>query len=183
MRSRRDFFVSAGAISLFVCGCRHLPSFPRMIPRRDSASLATSRELASQIGGAASSNAEVSTQGVVSTGSASQSFQVTESGLRYRVITSGDGRQPSTTDRVRVHYQGQLVGGKVFDSSLERGEAAEFPVNGVIPGWTEALLMMHEGDRWELYIPSELAYGARGAGSDIGPNEPLIFYVELLEIV
>jgi FKBP-type peptidyl-prolyl cis-trans isomerase FklB len=82
-----------------------------------------------------------------------------------------------------VHYEGRLISGKVFDSSFKRGEPAEFPVNGVIKGWTEALQLMKEGDEWELYIPSTLGYGARGTGSDIGPNATLIFKVQLIKVL
>lgn len=106
----------------------------------------------------------------------------TESGLQYKIIEEGTGVSPGPEDKVKVHYTGRLINGKVFDSSVERGEPVTFPVNGVIPGWTEALQLMKEGAKWELYIPSDLAYGPRGAGQDIGPNETLIFEVELLEV-
>ena len=100
-----------------------------------------------------------------------------------QVLQSGTGtKSPKKTDSVRVHYHGTLINGKTFDSSYNRGSPAEFSVNGVIAGWTEALQLMKEGDIWELYIPSELAYGTRGAGADIGPNSALIFKVELLKI-
>lgn len=104
------------------------------------------------------------------------------SGLQYEVIRSGEGPSPKATDKVTVHYHGTLVDGTVFDSSVERGQPATFPVNGVIKGWVEALQLMKVGDKWKLFIPSELAYGSRGAGGDIGPNEVLIFEVELLSI-
>lgn len=107
----------------------------------------------------------------------------TESGLQYEVLEEGDGPKPGATDRVRVHYHGTLIDGNVFDSSVERGEPAVFGVNQVIPGWTEALQLMPVGSKWKIYLPSELAYGERGAGGDIGPNAVLIFEVELLEIV
>ncbi len=107
----------------------------------------------------------------------------TESGLQYKVITMGDGSKPSKNDKVRVHYRGRLIDGTQFDSSYDRGEPAEFPVGGVIAGWTEALQLMPVGSKWEVYIPSELGYGERGAGQDIGPNATLIFEVELLDIV
>jgi FKBP-type peptidyl-prolyl cis-trans isomerase len=105
----------------------------------------------------------------------------TDSGLQYRIIEPGDGARPSSEDVVRVHYRGTLLNGTEFDSSYARGEPVEFPVNGVIAGWTEALQLMNEGAKWELYIPAELAYGERGAGADIGPNSVLIFEVELLK--
>ncbi|MDT8322655.1 MAG: FKBP-type peptidyl-prolyl cis-trans isomerase [Bacteroidota bacterium] len=107
----------------------------------------------------------------------------TESGLQYKVIEMGEGPKPSQTDKVRVHYRGRLIDGTQFDSSYDRGEPAEFPVGGVIAGWTEALQLMPVGSKWEVYIPSELGYGERGAGDDIGPNATLIFEVELLEIL
>lgn len=112
-----------------------------------------------------------------------EDVEVTDSGLQYRVLEEGDGAQPGERDEVRVHYEGSLVDGTVFDSSIERGEPAEFPVQGVIPGWSEALQMMQEGDKWELTIPSELAYGEQGAGGQIPPNSVLIFKVELLEVL
>ncbi len=107
----------------------------------------------------------------------------TESGLQFRVITQGDGPIPSRKDHVRVHYTGKLIDGTVFDSSVARGEPAEFPVNGVIAGWIEALTLMPVGSKWELAIPYNLAYGERGAGASIAPFSTLIFNVELLEIL
>ncbi|WP_297092611.1 FKBP-type peptidyl-prolyl cis-trans isomerase [uncultured Draconibacterium sp.] len=107
----------------------------------------------------------------------------TESGLQYEVLTEGTGEKPGATDKVRVHYHGTLIDGTVFDSSVDRGEPAVFGVNQVISGWTEALQLMPVGSKWKVFIPSELAYGPRGAGGDIGPNSALIFEVELLEIV
>jgi FKBP-type peptidyl-prolyl cis-trans isomerase FklB len=104
------------------------------------------------------------------------------SGLQYKVIKEGTGKTPKATDKVTVHYTGTLIDGKVFDSSVQRGEPATFPVNRVIKGWTEALQLMKEGSKWTLYIPSNLAYGEQGAGGAIGPNEVLIFDVELLKV-
>lgn len=106
----------------------------------------------------------------------------TESGLQYRVITEGEGESPTAEDQVTVHYTGRLTDGTVFDSSVERGQPATFPVNGVIPGWVEALQLMKVGDKWEITIPSDLAYGSGGTSGPIGPNETLIFEVELLDI-
>jgi FKBP-type peptidyl-prolyl cis-trans isomerase FklB len=108
--------------------------------------------------------------------------KVTASGLQYEVIKAGTGKAPNDKSKVKVHYKGTLIDGTVFDSSLDRGEPVEFDINGIIPGWTEALKLMKEGDKWKLYIPSDLAYGPRGAGGQIGPNETLIFEVELLEV-
>lgn len=106
----------------------------------------------------------------------------TESGLQYKVIEEGSGDSPSAEDKVRVHYTGKLLNGEVFDSSIQRGEPVEFGVNGVIAGWTEALQLMKPGAKWELFIPGELGYGLRG-NPPIGPNETLLFEVELLEVL
>jgi FKBP-type peptidyl-prolyl cis-trans isomerase len=108
---------------------------------------------------------------------------VTESGLQYEILVKGDGPKPTVTDVVRVHYTGKLIDETVFDSSVERGEPAVFGVSQVIPGWIEALKMMPVGSKWRLFIPSNLAYGEDGAGGVIGPNETLVFDVELLGIV
>jgi FKBP-type peptidyl-prolyl cis-trans isomerase FklB len=107
----------------------------------------------------------------------------TPSGLQIKVIQEGTGKSPLETDVVRCHYIGKLINGDVFDSSYERGQPAEFTLNGVISGWTEGLQLMKEGGKYELYIPSELAYGEQGAGQVIGPNETLIFEIELLEVI
>lgn len=104
------------------------------------------------------------------------------SGLQYEVITEGNGTKPSATDKVKCHYHGTLIDGRVFDSSVERGQPAVFGVNQVIKGWVEALQLMSVGSKWKLYIPSDLAYGAHGAGELIGPNTALVFEVELLGI-
>lgn len=106
-----------------------------------------------------------------------------KSGLQYKVISTGNGAIPKSSDTVKCHYEGRLINGAVFDSSIRRGEPAEFPVNGVIAGWVEALQLMPVGSKWQLYIPSDLAYGPHGAGQAIGPNETLIFDIELLDIV
>ena len=107
----------------------------------------------------------------------------TESGLQYEVITPANGDKPQATDTVKVHYRGTLIDGTEFDSSIARGEPATFPLNQVIPGWTEGVQLMSVGSKYRFYVPSELAYGPRGAGPKIGPNSVLIFEVELLEIV
>ena len=107
---------------------------------------------------------------------------VTESGLQYKEVTAGEGPMPTADQTVVVHYKGTLTDGTVFDSSYERGEPAEFPVTGVIQGWVEALQLMNVGDKFELAIPSELAYGTRGSGQTIGPDSTLLFDVELIEI-
>ena len=110
------------------------------------------------------------------------SVTTTASGLQYEVIKMGTGPKPGATDKVATHYHGTLLDGKVFDSSVERKEAIEFPVNGVIAGWTEALQLMPTGSKFRLYIPYNLAYGDRGAGGSIGPFSTLIFDVELLGV-
>lgn len=109
--------------------------------------------------------------------------KTTESGLQYQVITEGKGAKPAATDTVRVHYVGTLLNGTTFDSSVARGEPAQFALNAVIPGWTEALQLMPVGSKYKLWIPSELGYGDRGTPGPIGPNSTLVFEVELLEIV
>ena len=103
-------------------------------------------------------------------------------GLQYKVIKKGDGAQPDANDSVTVDYTGKLIDGTVFDSSKKRGKPVTFPVNAVIPGWTEALQLMHAGGEYKLFIPPDLAYGERGAGSQIGPNETLIFDVKLISV-
>ena len=104
------------------------------------------------------------------------------SGLQYKILISGKGPKPTASDSVVCNYRGTLIDGKEFDSSYKRGQAATFPVGGVIKGWTEALQLMPVGSKWQLFVPSELAYGDRGTGADIGPNATLIFEVELLSI-
>jgi FKBP-type peptidyl-prolyl cis-trans isomerase FklB len=111
-----------------------------------------------------------------------EGVQVTDSGLQYKVLKSGNGATPTADSTVSVHYEGTLPNGEVFDSSIERGQPATFGVSQVIPGWTEALMRMKVGDKWQLVIPPELAYGERGSPPRIGPNETLVFEVELLEI-
>src|SRR5262249_48357535 len=106
----------------------------------------------------------------------------TPSGLEYEVLVAGTGPKPTLSDTVTTHYTGTLVNGTLLDSSFERGQPATFPVNGVIPGWVEALQLMPAGSKWRIVIPPELAYKERGAGNRIGPNEALIFEVELLSI-
>lgn len=112
-----------------------------------------------------------------------EEVKTTPSGLQYEVLEEGNGPKPTAADMVKVHYTGRLIDGTVFDSSEERGEPATFGVTQVIPGWVEALQMMNVGSRWRLYIPSQLAYGPNGAGGAIGPNQTLIFDVNLLEII
>ncbi len=109
--------------------------------------------------------------------------KTTPSGLQYEVLTEGDGPMPTAEDQVEVHYTGKLIDGTVFDSSVDRGQPATFGVTQVIPGWVEALQLMKAGSKWRLFIPSQLAYGPNGAGGVIGPNQTLIFDVELLKVI
>jgi len=111
-----------------------------------------------------------------------EGVSTTASGLQYKVMTAGEGVKPGAEDKVEVHYTGRLLDGKVFDSSVSRGKTITFDVGGVIPGWTEVLQLMEEGAKWEVYIPSDLAYGPGGTGGDIGPNATLIFEVELIKV-
>ena len=108
---------------------------------------------------------------------------VTESGLQYEVLATGDGEKPTAASTVRTHYHGTFINGDIFDSSVDRGQPAEFPVGGVIAGWTEALQLMTEGSKWRLYVPYGLAYGERGSQGAIPPYATLIFDVELLSVV
>jgi FKBP-type peptidyl-prolyl cis-trans isomerase FkpA len=111
-----------------------------------------------------------------------EGVKTTSSGLQYKILKEGEGKSPKASDTVVVHYKGTLINGKEFDSSYKRGEPATFGLNQVIKGWTEGLLYLREGGKAQLFIPSELGYGSRGAGSDIGPDETLIFEVELVKI-
>lgn len=133
-------------------------------------------------GGALADSNRIEGEAFLAQNKSKEGVVVLASGLQYKVIKEGTGKSPKVTDTVVTHYRGRLINGKVFDASYDRGEPISFPVNGVIAGWTEALQLMKEGAKWELYIPSNLAYGARGAGPDIGPNATLIFEVELIQV-
>ena len=109
--------------------------------------------------------------------------QSLESGLQFKVLKDGEGRSPTINDRVKAHYRGTLTDGTEFDNSYKRGEPITFSVKGVVPGWTEALQLMKEGSKWELYIPPKLGYGVRGSGKNIPPNAALIFEIELVEVI
>ncbi len=113
---------------------------------------------------------------------AKEGVKTLPSGLQYKVIKDGDGKTPKLSDTVSTHYRGTLLDGTEFDSSYKRNQPAEFPVSGVIKGWTEALQLMKEGSKWTLYVPAKLAYGERGFPPVIGPNETLIFEIELLKV-
>ena len=123
-----------------------------------------------------------SSQAFLDQNKARKEVKTTASGLQYEVLQEGKGEAPKATDQVTVNYRGTLPDGTVFDSSYDRGEPATFPVNGVIPGWVEALQLMKPGAKYKLYLPPALAYGERGAGGDIGPNQALVFEVELLSV-
>ncbi len=112
-----------------------------------------------------------------------EGVMTTASGLQYKVITEGKGDRPAATSQVKVHYEGKLLNGEIFDSSIQRGEPIVFGLNQVIPGWTEGVQLMTPGSKYQFYIPSDLAYGLRGSPPNIGPNETLIFDVELIEVV
>ena len=112
-----------------------------------------------------------------------EEVQVTESGLQYEVVSAGDGEVPTAESTIRAHYHGTLIDGSVFDSSYDRGQPAEFPVGGVIKGWTEALQIMPVGSKWRLYVPHSLAYGEQGAGGAIAPYSTLVFDIELLDVI
>ena len=126
--------------------------------------------------------AEVAEEAFLAESASKEGVVSLPSGLQYKVITPGDGPSPLTTDKVKVHYKGSLADGTIFDSSYDRGQPTSFTVSGVIKGWTEALLLMQVGSKWELTIPSKLGYGARGSGGKIPPNSTLLFEVELLGI-
>ncbi|MCF8232848.1 MAG: FKBP-type peptidyl-prolyl cis-trans isomerase [Bacteroidales bacterium] len=112
-----------------------------------------------------------------------EEVQEEPSGLQYEILNEGEGQSPKSESTVKVHYHGTFLDGRVFDSSIQRGKPVTFPLNGVIKGWKEALLKMKPGSKWKLYVPSKLAYGEQGAGNAIPPDTPLIFEVELLEVV
>ncbi len=131
---------------------------------------------------AKAAEAKVAGDTYLNNNAARENVSVTDTGLQYEVLTASDGAKPSLDDTVTVHYVGTLLDGTEFDSSITRGEPASFPLKGVIPGWTEGLQLMNVGSKFRFVIPSDLAYGERGAGQNIGPGETLIFEVELLEI-
>ena len=169
-------------------GMQGMPS--RLTPEQMQAAM---QQLQEQLGGAPDDNdndldpntmTNNKTEGEAFLAENAQKAGVTTllSGLQYEIITEGSGKKPTLKSSVTTHYHGTLPNGTVFDSSYQRGQPATFPVNGVIAGWTEALQLMPEGSKWRLYIPSDLAYGKRGAGRDIGPDAALVFDVELLKV-
>ena len=136
------------------------------------------QELEAKVAGAAKAEGEK----FLAENAKREGVKVTPSGLQYEILEPSLGQKPKATDTVRVHYEGTLIDGTVFDSSYQRGEPIEFPLNGVIKGWTEGLQLMPKGSKYKLYIPYELGYGERGAGQSIPPYATLIFTVELLDI-
>ncbi len=142
---------------------------------------AINQKVQAQAAEAASANKEVG-KSFLDKNAKKDGVITTESGLQYEIITEGDGAKPAQSDMVVTHYHGSLTDGTVFDSSVDRGEPAQFPVNGVIQGWIEALQLMTVGSKWRLTIPSDLAYGDQGSAPVIGPGATLIFEIELLEI-
>lgn len=143
---------------------------------------ATLQEQQAKVQQAAAVEAKAMGQKYLDDNAARDGVTVTESGLQFEVISEGDGPKPALEDTVSVHYVGTLTDGTTFDSSIDRGEPAAFPLQSVIPGWTEGLQLMNVGSKFRFVIPSDLAYGERGAGQSIGPGETLVFEVELLEI-
>lgn len=144
--------------------------------------MAFSRQMEEQKKEAAKKTLEIGQQFLVENATREGVFE-TETGLQYEVLVAGDGELPTADSTVKTHYHGTFIDGQVFDSSVERGQPAEFPVRGVIAGWTEALQKMPVGSKWRLFVPSHLAYGEQGAGGSIPPNTTLVFDVELIDIV
>lgn len=156
---------------------------PRLDPEQMQSALQSYDELQQQKVAAEAETAAEEGKSFLEKNLEQEGVQATESGLQYRVVEEGDGQPPAVDDTVVVHYRGTLLGGEEFDSSYARGEPARFPVGAVIPGWQEALQMMQPGAKWKVWIPPQLAYGERGAGDVIGPNETLTFEIELLEVI
>lgn len=155
---------------------------PRMSPEEARDVMMKAREVEEQKRGTVGAKNKEAGEKFLADNARKAGVKTTASGLQYKVIKAGTGPQPALEDSVTVHYTGRLIDGTVFDSSRERGDAATFPVRGVIAGWIEALQLMKQGDHWEIYVPSDLAYGPRGAGTTIGPNSTLVFDIELLEV-
>ncbi len=149
----------------------------------DTATVAEETDVASELGAVAAAETGVDIPEAAPVPAQVQFKDTTASGLKYNVLKEGTGRQPKATDMVKVHYTGKHLDGRVFDSSIERGEAISFPLNQVIPGWTEGLQLMKEGGVYEFYIPAAIAYGEKGTpGGPIDPNEDLYFLVQLIEV-
>lgn len=167
--------LAVGAVSM-IASCKKSAS-KEAAPETDSTVVEVVEEVATDSVADRFRNAEY--QSEVATDS---TYARTASGLKYMIEKEGTGVKPGPTDQVTVHYTGRLLDGSVFDSSVQRGEPATFPLNGVIAGWTEGLQLMKEGSKYVFYIPSDLAYGSRGAGRDIPPYADLIFEVELIKV-
>lgn len=157
-------------------------STPRLSQEERQAVLQTVREEQKKKQAAAAQSALDAGKKFLADNAKKEGVVQTASGLQYKVIKTGNGKQPTAENTVVAHYRGTLLDGTEFDSSFGRGEPATFPVGGVIPGWQEVLKLMKEGAHWQVYIPAELAYGERGAGDAIGPNQTLIFDIELISV-
>jgi FKBP-type peptidyl-prolyl cis-trans isomerase FklB len=144
--------------------------------------VSTVQEYQSKIAASKFENALTNSEAYLAENAKNEGVQVTSTGLQYQVMSEGEGERPVATDTVTVHYHGTTMDGRVFDSSIERGEPAQFPLNGVIAGWTEGVQLMRVGSKFKFFIHPELAYGTQGAGQMIGPNDALIFEVELIKI-
>lgn len=180
--TRQDFEVDQEALMLAIEDALNGKK-PRITPEELKRVMeAEEKKIADQQSSAGAANQKIGTE-YLAENAKKDGVKVTDSGIQYRVLNEGSGAKPTASDTVTVHYRGTLINGTEFDSSYARGEPASFPVSGVIKGWIEILPMMREGDKWEVTIPSELAYGERGAGKSIGPNETLIFEIELLQVV
>jgi len=163
--------IKLSAIAMLSVSLLGTPAYAEETQSMGTAAQTESPEVKNKVTGAAFLKENKNKPGVVTL----------KDGLQYKVITEGKGVNPTENDIVTVHYSGKLIDGTEFDSSYKRGEPTSFPVSGVIPGWTEALKLMKVGSTWELYIPASLAYGERGAPPAIGPNETLIFTVNLID--
>lgn len=155
---------------------------PRLSPQEQQAAIQVVRDAKMKEHAAQAKTALEASKKFLAENAKKKGVVQTDSGLQYKVIKAGTGKSPTKDSTVVVHYRGSLINGKEFDSSFSRGEPATFKVGGVIPGWQEALQLMKEGARWQVFIPPQLAYGERGAGNAIGPNEALIFEVELISV-
>ena len=144
--------------------------------------MSTVQEYQRKIAASKFDGALINSEAYLAENAQNEGVQVTSTGLQYQVMAEGDGERPVATDTVTVHYHGTTMDGRVFDSSIERGEPAQFPLNGVIAGWTEGVQLMRVGSKFKFFIHPDLAYGTQGAGQMIGPNDALIFEVELIKI-
>ena len=183
-RQKPTLMILAGAVILAAVGTYTMLQNEQQLPEKKSQSMNQTPEEEKSVTDKTESTTqseEVMAQN--ETGPKVGETVETSSGLKFRILQKGEGNSPVEQSQVKVHYRGRLEDGTEFDSSYKRGQPATFPVNGVIRGWTEALMLMKPGDKWELTIPPELGYGSRAVGNVIPPNSTLIFEVELLEIL